>query len=175
MDDAMDAKVFLDEINHDVVDPAMEEGLDPDFYYEYLVPACSVMPASKATRTEYDKKRKLAFGKTVEMHDSDPMNVHWLDGCPKQFELQWKAMNGIMDKIERYERYSVRETIVVLLRFIALKLDSQKRILDAFLYFSPSNALLGGASKTAEGYAEAMAGRKEVEKRAKALMDKYAI
>lgn len=175
MDDAMDVKVFLGECNHDIVDPALETGLSPDFYFEYLVAICSVTPANRTARAEYDKKRNLAFEKTLEMFDSDPTDVHWLDNCLEQFELQWTVMNGLMDKIERYARYSVRMTAMALLSFMIIQLEHQNRFLHSFLYFSPSKALFAGRTEVTDRYAAAMTSRETVSERARALRDELAI
>lgn len=175
MDDAMDVKVFLDECNHEIVDPALETGLSPDFYFEYLVAICSVTPASRTARVEYDKKRNLAFEKTIEMFDSDPTNVHWLDNCLEQYELQWTVMNGLMDKIERYARHDARTTAMALIDFMIIQLEHQNRFLHSFLYFSPSKALFAGRTEVTDRYATAMTSREKVSERVRSLRDKLAI
>ncbi|MCQ2568770.1 MAG: hypothetical protein MJ155_00575 [Candidatus Saccharibacteria bacterium] len=136
---------------------------------------CSVIPASRTARVEYDKKRNLAFEKTIEMFDSDPTDAHWLINCLEQYKLQWMVMNGLMDKIEHYARHDARTTAMALIDFMIIQLEHQNRFLHSYLYFSPSRALFAGRTEVTDQYADAMTSRETVSERVRSLRDELAV
>lgn len=142
-------KEYLKRCDEEIVGPALEAGLDLEFYYSYLQEMCRAVAPNYAMRTNYQTIMGRVQRDLIKAYREN-IDMKWVTNIGAHMGLQLEVVERMMEFACQNAEPVLREIICAQADFMRLVLQRQHYVFDTILFYAQSNWLLRQTKPSSE-------------------------
>ena len=153
---SVEIQMYLKKFNHEVVEKALNCGLDDECYYNYLREMYFAFSGGGVLQSNYATIIQNVRERLSDDHNLSTATI-WVRDYAKTFRVQTDFLQRMADFIMAYGNDEVKDACFAQLEFAEQTLWFQRRVLDMILFHTPGCELLHQPTNSAIEFAEALA------------------
>ena len=140
---------YLKRCDAEIVNPALEAGLDLEFYYSYLQEMCRAVSTNYAMRVNYQTMMSRVLSDIIKAYRGN-IDMKWVTNIGAHMGLQLEVIENMMNFAYQNAEPALRDVICAQADFMRLVLQRQHYVFDTIVFYAQSNWLLKQTKPSSE-------------------------
>ena len=140
---------YLKRCDEEILGPALEAGLDLEFYYSYLQEMCRAVTSNYVMRVNYQSVMDRVQRDLIAAY-RDNIDMKWVTNIGAHMGLQQEVVERMMEFACQNAEPALREVICAQADFMRLTLQRQHYVFDTIVFYAQSNWLLKQTKPSSE-------------------------